>query len=200
MSQSNLELAALIGSRICHDLISPIGAISNGMELMAMSSGVGNSPEMALISESVENANARIRFFRVAFGMSSEGQMIGKNEVCSILAGIAKGARVEFDWAPQSDLARSEAQAVFLAIQCLESAMPFGGTIRVTERSPGWAVVGAAPKLRHEDLPWDVMERPEEGAGVAPAQVQFALLPQVLNGIGKRLTLEREESEISIVF
>lgn len=199
MSHSNIELASLIGSRICHDLISPVGAISNGLELLAMGSGVGTSPEMALIAESVENANARIRFFRVAYGMSSEGQMIGKNEVCSILAGIAKGARVEFDWDPQSDLARQEAQAVFLAIQCLETSMPFGGTIRVTERSPGWAVVGSAPKLRQEDVPWEALEA-DSGAEIIPAQVQFALLPLVLSTLGKRLTLEREEDEIRIVF
>ncbi len=199
MSHSNIELASLIGSRICHDLISPVGAISNGLELLAMGSSIGTSPEMALIAESVENANARIRFFRVAYGMSSEGQMIGKNEVCSILAGIAKGARVEFDWDPQSDLARQEAQAVFLAIQCLETSMPFGGTIRVTERSPGWAVVGSAPKLRQEDVPWEALET-DSGAEIIPAQVQFALLPLVLSALGKRLTLEREEGEIRIVF
>ncbi|MEX0370774.1 MAG: histidine phosphotransferase, partial [Tateyamaria sp.] len=37
MGQSNINLAALIGSRICHDLISPIGAINNGLELLGMS-------------------------------------------------------------------------------------------------------------------------------------------------------------------
>jgi histidine phosphotransferase ChpT len=63
------EIAALIASRICHDLISPIGAIGNGMELMALSSGQEqSSPELDLISQSVENANARIRFFRIAYG------------------------------------------------------------------------------------------------------------------------------------
>ena len=48
------EIAALIASRICHDLISPIGAIGNGMELMALSSGQEqSSPELDLISQSV---------------------------------------------------------------------------------------------------------------------------------------------------
>ncbi len=54
------DLAALIGSRICHDLISPIGAIGNGLELLSMAGAGG--PEVALISDSVSNANARIRF------------------------------------------------------------------------------------------------------------------------------------------
>ena len=59
--------ATLIGSRICHDLISPIGAINNGIELIEMGS-TASTPEMTLISESVVNASARIRYFRIAFG------------------------------------------------------------------------------------------------------------------------------------
>ena len=58
------DIAALVGSRICHDLISPIGAIGNGVELIGLTENT-SSPELALISESVDNANARIRFFRV---------------------------------------------------------------------------------------------------------------------------------------
>ena len=52
------DLAALLGSRICHDLISPIGAIGNGLELLMMDPGT-HGPEMSLISESVGHANAR---------------------------------------------------------------------------------------------------------------------------------------------
>ena len=59
--QDKPDLAALIGSRICHDLISPIGAIGNGVELMMMD-GTAKTPELALIAESVANANARIRY------------------------------------------------------------------------------------------------------------------------------------------
>lgn len=58
----DLNYAALIGSRICHDLISPIGAINNGLELIEMSAP-SLGPEMALISDSVTSASARIRFF-----------------------------------------------------------------------------------------------------------------------------------------
>ena len=60
-------LAQLVGSRICHDLISPVGAIGNGLELLAMAGGrtmPGGSAELELISDSVVQANARIRFFR----------------------------------------------------------------------------------------------------------------------------------------
>lgn len=63
MGQSDLNLAALIGSRICHDLISPIGAINNGLELLGMSGNRMEGPEIDLIGQSVQNASARASAF-----------------------------------------------------------------------------------------------------------------------------------------
>jgi histidine phosphotransferase ChpT len=90
------DLSALIGSRICHDLISPIGAIGNGVELMLMDGGA-KSPELALISESVANANARIRFFRIAFGAAGGDTRIARTEVHTVLTEITKGSRLQID-------------------------------------------------------------------------------------------------------
>ena len=84
------ELNALIGSRICHDLISPLGAIGNGIELLTMS-GMSAAPEITLISESVDNANARIRFFRIAFGAASADAVTSHSEVTGILADVYRG-------------------------------------------------------------------------------------------------------------
>lgn len=55
------DLTSLVGTRICHDLVNPLGAISNGVELMTLS-GVQRSPELDLIEESIQSASARIRF------------------------------------------------------------------------------------------------------------------------------------------
>ena len=65
MALNNLDLAALVSSRICHDLISPIGAINNGLELLNMSGLAHDGPEIQLIGDSVKSARARIRFFRI---------------------------------------------------------------------------------------------------------------------------------------
>ena len=67
------ELSQLLGSRLCHDLVSPLGAIGNGVELLEMSPdfpGIAACPELQLIAESVSSARARIQIFRVAFGQA----------------------------------------------------------------------------------------------------------------------------------
>ncbi|HMR60143.1 MAG TPA: histidine phosphotransferase, partial [Amaricoccus sp.] len=61
------DLSALVSARLCHDLISPMGAIRNGMELLQMAPGEAQSPEHALIADSLETALAKLRYFRLAF-------------------------------------------------------------------------------------------------------------------------------------
>ena len=75
-----LNINALIGSRICHDLINPLGAISNGIELLEMA-GVAQGPEMSLVSDSVENATAKLKMLRLAFGAASPDQTVSRQEV-----------------------------------------------------------------------------------------------------------------------
>lgn len=105
--QDKPDLAALIGSRICHDLISPIGAIGNGVELLMMD-GAAQTPELALIAESVASADARIRFFRVAYGAASGNQRIARGEVAGIIADMTRGGRLQVEWISSMELSRRE--------------------------------------------------------------------------------------------
>lgn len=193
------NLAVLIGSRICHDLISPIGAITNGLELMQMS-GAALTPEVALISDSVENANARIRFFRVAYGMASPNQSMGRAEVVSILKAVAQGARVSFHWGPLEDVPRTEVRLAFLALQCLETAMPYGGRITLTREGGLWAISGTADKLRQTPALWTSLEGDAEAIEVSPAEVQFALLHVLLQEGERKITLRLTENNILMRF
>ena len=173
MGQDNVNLAALIGSRICHDLISPIGAINNGLELLNMA-GASDGPEMELISESVENASARIRFFRMAYGAASD-QPVGRAEVVSILQDNARGSRLTMAYGPLDAQPRWAVRMVFLALQCMETAMPYGGRVEVSLTDGTWAVTGHADKFSMDAELWDRLQTGAVDA-LAPAHVQFGLL------------------------
>ncbi len=193
------DLTALIGSRICHDLISPIGAIGNGVELLLMDGGA-KSPELALISESVANANARIRFFRIAFGAAGGDSRIARTEVHAILAEITKGNRLRIDWQSGSDLSRSEVKIAFLAIQCMETAMPWGGHVSVTHSGAQWTVTGQANRFKIDPSLWEALSNPGANVDVTPALVHFALLPDELHRQSRRLTAALTETEIRLAF
>ncbi len=193
------DLTALIGSRICHDLISPIGAIGNGVELLMMD-GVTKGPEIALIAESVANANARIRYFRVAFGSAGRHQRIGRGEVASILEDTTRGGRMVIDWVSPQDLGRREVKLAFLAIQCCETAMPYGGRIRVEKAEPRWIVTAQATRMRLDPAVWDVLSNPGAATDLTPAHVHFALLPEEVTRQGRRLVVELKETDIRMSF
>jgi histidine phosphotransferase ChpT len=193
------DISALLGSRICHDLISPIGAISNGVELLLMD-GAARGPEMALVSESVAHANARIRFFRVAFGQTSKDQRIGLTEIRSILADMARGGRVAVDWHSPADVSRRETKLAFLALMCLETALGQGGKITVDRGDSRWTVAGTGPRLRIDPLLWEALSNPASDAEIGPGQVQFLLVPEEVSRQHRRLTVELGPDEIRLTF
>ena len=198
--QDKPDLIALIASRICHDLISPIGAIGNGVELLTMEPETAALPELALIAESVANANARIRFFRISFGAARGDQRVARAEVLSILTDLGRSGRVTYGWTSQGDLSRREVRLAFLLLQCLESALAYGGKIDVIQLENGWSIRADAPRLRIETDLWELLSDPHPPAEIEAGQVHFALVPEELARQGRRLVTEIGEATIQLTF
>ncbi|MGR3634910.1 MAG: histidine phosphotransferase family protein [Shimia sp.] len=193
------DLAALVGSRICHDLISPVGAISNGMELIELA-GSANGPELGLISESVQNANAKIRFFRVAFGHSSSDQQVGEQEILTILDNLAIGARMMVDWTVHGHVERAELRMAFLGLLCFENALPFGGVVSVQREDGTWRLTGQSEKLRVDDALWTAAQTGDLPEDLAPAKVQFGLLPHAAQQSGRKINASWTETQLDLSF
>jgi len=198
MSVQDVNLAELVGSRICHDLISPVGAITNGMELLEMV-GSMQGPEMELISGSVTNAAAKIRFFRVAFGAASD-QPLGRAEVTGLLKDVEQSGRLRVHWAVGEAVPRDQVKLVFLALMCCESAMPMGGEATVEAQDGGWVVTATADKLNVVGDLWTNIGSGRFADQITPAQVQFALLPQAATARGRRVMAETTPTRLTIRF
>lgn len=198
MPHSSESLATLIGSRLCHDLISPIGAIQNGLELMSMAGAADTSPEMELIQDSCASAAARIRFFRVAFGSASDGQKMSRRETVATLEGICKGTRMEAEWRPQDDMLRTEVQLAYLAYLCCESAMPTGGKVTIENTAAGWMISATGPRLSVTSNLWEHLNGTAELAELAANRVQFALLPVLAADRGLKLHAAASEVKLSL--
>ena len=190
------DLAALIGSRICHDLVSPIGAIGNGVELMVMERGRA-SPELDLIADSVSSANAKLRFFRLAFGASG-GQRVARAEVQAILADAVPSTRLSVSWTSDPDLARGEVKLLLLALLCLETALPWGGRIAVAQGPARWSLLAEAARLKVDPGLWGSLQGPEPGLEVTPALVHFPLLAEELRRSGRRFSAQLGDAAIRI--
>ncbi len=198
MAETTPNLATLIGSRICHDLISPIGAITNGLELLDMT-GVASGPELDLIADSVGNAGARIRFFRIAYGAAGD-QMLGQLEIASVLRDVSRDARVQLHWLPDQPQPRTEVRLAFLAMQCCESALPYGGEIRIDATDGKWRVEATGRRVRIDEALWQAMIAGAAPVPATPATVQFALLPDLVGESARALSAEWSDERLSLRF
>jgi histidine phosphotransferase ChpT len=198
MSKYQSNLATLIGSRLCHDLISPVGAIQNGLELLSLSGTDTSSPEMTLIRESCESAAARIRFFRVAFGYAGEGQKMGRREILSILSDLGKSGRLETEWVPHDDLPRPEVQLAFLGHMCCESALPYGGKLHVDRDMAGWTLRASGRRLNIDTTLWDHLNGAAPLDTPAADRIQFALLPLLAESCRRKILASVSETDVTL--
>jgi len=192
------ELTALVSSRICHDLISPIGAISNGVELLAL--GTKNtSPELDLIGESVSSATDKLRCFRIAFGAAEIGARLPTSEIVTATEAMFSGrASVSFTGDMPADVPRAVGKALLLTLLCQERCLPLGGRSEVSLAGDGFKVVTAAPRLKDLGQLWLLVDRDARPQKVIPAEVQFPLLGQLLHTYGQTLSREFGEERIEL--
>jgi histidine phosphotransferase ChpT len=180
--KAQADLAQLMASRLCHDLISPLGAIGNGIELLEMSRdypGIADTPEMKLIAEAVAAARARIQSFRIGFGQSGGNQRISRVELRNLLDGMAAENRMTIELDSEGDLPRNEVRMILLAVMCLASALPWGGALTVTRQGIVTRLTAIADRTRSDQALWSRLDTPQTGPLPPASEVQFPLLAEV---------------------
>lgn len=201
MTASRFEISTLVGSRICHDLINPIGAIGNGIELLGMSQpGLENCEEMQLIRQSLANASARIQYYRVAFGAASQEQSVGARDLQRIVTETLSGGRISLDLGITEDCARTDAKLALLLILSLETALPRGGTISVQLSQARRRLVCSGPQMAVREAHWQALTDPARCESFAASDVQFILLAAAASDAGRALSVDLKDEAITITF
>ena len=131
----DLKLAELLCSRLCHDLVSPVGAVNNGIELMEEFGEAGGDGEaLRLIASSGKQASRRLQFYRVAFGQAGTQLAQPVADVRELLEGIFAGGKLAVQWDAASTKAPPAAGwgKMLLNLLALASeSLPRGGTLGV---------------------------------------------------------------------
>lgn len=195
------QLAALVASRLCHDLVSPLGAIGNGVELLQMAPAgpSAGTPELALVAESVAAARARISSFRIAFGPAGDARM-SRADLANALGELTAAGRLKAELASDGDTTRGEVKLILLALMCLETALPWGGRVLICRTDAGWRLVGEAPRTRPDPALWNWLGGDEPPRAPTPAEVQFPLLGAEACAQARRLCWDVDESGAEITF
>jgi len=128
------DLAALICSKVCHDIINPVGAIINGLEVLADDDG-GDMKEVAmdLVWKSAEAASTQLKFARFAFGAAgSAGASFDLGEIKQVATGYITTDKVTMDWqSPMGQLPKDEAKLLLNMIMIAPSTIVRGGTVSI---------------------------------------------------------------------
>src|SRR5215218_3966827 len=129
-----LELAALLCSRVCHDLISPVGAIVNGLEVL----DDNPKPEdrdfaLDLIRKSARTASAKLQFCRLAFGAAgSAGAQIDTGDGEKVTRGLMEDEKTKIAWnVPRLLLPKNRVKLLLNMMLMAGQSIPRGGQITV---------------------------------------------------------------------
>ncbi len=148
------ELAARLASKLCHDFISPAGAIVSGLDLLDDPAAKDMREEaMDLIATSARKLVEQLSFARVAFGAASGVALFDCAEMERLTRGVYGHVRAELDWAVTPEqLPKAPAQVLVNLAQLAANALPLGGMARleVTHGPEGYTVsaVARGPKAR----------------------------------------------------
>jgi len=176
------DLAALLCSRICHDIISPVGAINNGLELL--DEGGSDEDAMRLIRTSARNASARLQFARLAFGASgSAGMMIDTGDAEAVATAFIGNEKPELEWrGARALLPKNKVKLLLNLLLVANGAIPRGGKIVVElldlETAPRFSLTASGQMLR---VPPKFLElhsgnTPEEPIDAHSVQPYYTLL------------------------
>ena len=133
-----LKLAALLSSRLCYDVISPIGAINNGIEILSEETDESiRKQTLDLIAFSAREASSRVQFYRLAFGALSSADVVSLAEAQRVAGAFFRDSKIDFQWADGgTDVAmpirKDWINLLLYMIPFCKEGLPRGGTLAVS--------------------------------------------------------------------
>ncbi|WP_417584463.1 histidine phosphotransferase ChpT [Pelagibacterium sp.] len=166
------DLAALLCSRVCHDLINPVGAIGNGLEVLADPTQVDMQTfAKELIENSTRQARAKLEFARLAFGASSTaGTDIDTREADRVASLFMAGEKADLEWkVTPMLLPKNKAKLLLNMLLIVAAGVPRGGTITVEVEgdagSENFTITATGPKTLIPNAVQGLLAgTPEEGS------------------------------------
>jgi histidine phosphotransferase ChpT len=133
----SLDLAALLSSRVCHDVISPVGAIVNGLEVLEEEKDQEmRGHALALIKSSAQEASSRLQFCRLAFGAAgSKGSSIDTGDAENVARQLLADERTRLEWnVPRVLLPKNKVKLLLNLCLIADASIPRGGDISISAK------------------------------------------------------------------
>jgi histidine phosphotransferase ChpT len=200
-----MDLAALLSSRVCHDVISPVGAIVNGLEVLEEEKDAEmRGHALALIKSSAAEASARLQFCRLAFGAAgSKGAAIDTGDAEHVTRQLLADERTKLEWSvPRVLMSKNKVKLLLNLCLIADATIPRGGVISVAsageEDDLSFTIVAKGTNARvAAAIPALLAGTPEDGAVDARAiQAYYAGLVAEASGLEVEISSAPEQVTI----
>ena len=199
---SDLDLAALLCSRVCHDVISPVGAIANGLELI-------DDPEMdeetketalAMVRSSAKTASAKLKFCRIAFGAAgSAGALIDMGEAGEIAKAFVGDEKVKLDWqAPRENRPKQQVKLVLNMMLMAMAGIPRGGLVTITVDGDSFTARAAGDRAKVPEALGQVLDGSFELTSLDARLVQPYYAKQLARSAGLTLSMGLDGADVVV--
>jgi histidine phosphotransferase ChpT len=202
---SATDLAAMLCSRVCHDLINPVGAIGNGLEVLAdPTQSAMQEGAQELIANSAKHARAKLEFARLAYGASSTAGTDFDTRECERVARLLfEIEKAELDWqVPLILLPKHKAKLLMNMMLIAAMAVPRGGVVRIEVTGEAGAerfrlISRSDPEKRQKTLMPSAVEgllsgAPEEGVDARGIQPFYTGILARMTGMELSIGIEDE--------
>jgi histidine phosphotransferase ChpT len=201
-----LDLAALLCSRVCHDLISPTGAIVNGLEVLEEKESDEETRTFALdlIKKSARTASARLQFCRLAFGAAgSAGAQIDLGDAQTMGRGFIEDGKIKLAWnLPRVLLPKNRVKLLLNMLIIAGQTIPRGGTLTVDPIGEGdgmgFRIVAAGLNARIPQAVQALLEGTSESGSVDAHAIQPFYAGLLARACGLKVVLETEGETVVV--
>ena len=190
--QVEFRVIELLASRLCHELISPVGAVNNGVELLNDGDASFVRDATTLIGQSARRAAMRLQFYRFAYGAGGLGG--GAPDAKSLVAGILEGGKVRCDWPAEFDVLAAPWQKLTCNLMLLASEiLPRGGTVTLTRAGNGVAAAAAGEAVNLTAELKAALAPAAEVAALTARTVHAYFTARYAENVGARLSLSEAD-------
>jgi histidine phosphotransferase ChpT len=199
----DLKVAELLASRLCHDLVSPVGAVNNGLELMTEDDldDAMVQEALSLAERSAKQASATVQFFRLAYGQAGRQVDMGPGELKRLAEGYLQAHKAELAWDADALVLNGPdggGKLILNLIALAVEALQRGGTIRAEASADGRSLYVAAegPNARLREETRSAMTDGVGANDLGPRAVQGYFSRLIVRRIGGELVVQERDGGV----
>ncbi len=202
----NQQVAGLLASRICHDLVSPVGAIANGTDLIREIGNGDVRDEVTMIGQSASRASTLLQFYRIAFGSANgEDAELSDTELRRHADRMIASEKIQLEWdlAGTMSIPRASGRLLYLMLMCARAVLGLRGRITIRATSDGAVDIALWPKgvtpgavaQPNENLLALLAQKPKLD-DITPRLVEFALIHECAAAARARLNVTQHDGGV----